>query len=171
MQRPSYSAKAEYPVRRSFSFPSLMSRNTGSPAFAGDDGRECGALVFYEITIDSIFKQPDRQLTPSLPGIAVRRTASLPLTYAPGIHLLRKMVLRRLMDDGLSPAKPSYAPDLDEWSSDPAGRSFPGTSRSIYGAHEVPTNRRLSSLPGQSRRWATDMIRPVRLVHAANTNF
>src|SRR5713226_6933994 len=61
--------------------------------------------------------------------------------------------------------------DLDEWSSDPAGRSFPGTSRSIYGAHEVPTNRRLSSHPGQSRRWATDMIRPARLVHAANTNF
>jgi len=27
-----------YPVRRGFSFPSLMSRNTGSPAFAGDDG-------------------------------------------------------------------------------------------------------------------------------------
>src|SRR6266852_4545601 len=28
-----------YPVRRSLSISSLMSRNTGSPAFAGDDGR------------------------------------------------------------------------------------------------------------------------------------
>jgi hypothetical protein len=46
MQRPSYSAKAEYPVRRSFSFPLLTSQNTGSPAFAGDDGCECGAFIF-----------------------------------------------------------------------------------------------------------------------------
>jgi hypothetical protein len=45
-QEPSYSAKAEYPVRRSFSIPSLTPRNTGSPAFAGDDGRGCGAFVF-----------------------------------------------------------------------------------------------------------------------------
>jgi hypothetical protein len=45
-QRPSYSAKAEYPVRRSFSFPLLTSQNTGSPAFAGDDGCECGAFIF-----------------------------------------------------------------------------------------------------------------------------
>jgi hypothetical protein len=36
--QPSYSAKAEYPVRRSFSILSLAPRNTGSPAFAGDDG-------------------------------------------------------------------------------------------------------------------------------------
>jgi hypothetical protein len=48
MQRPSYSAKAEYSVRCSFPLPSLTSRNTGSPAFAGDDGWECGALVFNE---------------------------------------------------------------------------------------------------------------------------
>src|SRR6266513_3732878 len=36
--RPSYSAKAEYPVRCGFSIAPLTSRNTGSPAFAGDDG-------------------------------------------------------------------------------------------------------------------------------------
>jgi hypothetical protein len=35
---PSYSAKAEYSVRCGFSIPSLAPRNTGSPAFAGDDG-------------------------------------------------------------------------------------------------------------------------------------
>jgi hypothetical protein len=35
--RSSYSAKAEYPVRRGLSIPSLASRSTGSPAFAGDD--------------------------------------------------------------------------------------------------------------------------------------
>jgi hypothetical protein len=34
-----------YPVRGGFSIPSLALRNTGSPAFAGDDG------------LDSIFKQ------------------------------------------------------------------------------------------------------------------
>ena len=39
--RSSYSAKAEYPVRRSFSIPSYPLWNTGSPAFAGDDGRLC----------------------------------------------------------------------------------------------------------------------------------
>jgi len=44
---PSYSAQAEYPVRRSFSVRSLTPRNTGSPAFAGDDGRECGAFIHY----------------------------------------------------------------------------------------------------------------------------
>src|ERR1700687_890555 len=43
---PSCSAKAAYPVRHSFAIPSLTFRNTGSPAFAGDDGRECGAFVF-----------------------------------------------------------------------------------------------------------------------------
>jgi hypothetical protein len=44
--RPSYSAKAEYPVRCGFSISSLTPRVTGSPAFAGDDDRECGASVF-----------------------------------------------------------------------------------------------------------------------------
>jgi len=33
----SYPAHAGYPVRRGFSILSRMSRNTGSPAFAGDD--------------------------------------------------------------------------------------------------------------------------------------
>src|SRR5467141_3722921 len=33
-QKPSYSAKAEYPVRRGFSTPSLAPWNTGSPAGA-----------------------------------------------------------------------------------------------------------------------------------------
>src|SRR5713226_1330843 len=37
-RRPSYSAKAEYPVHCDLSIPSLTPRNTGSPAFAGDDG-------------------------------------------------------------------------------------------------------------------------------------
>jgi hypothetical protein len=32
-------ARAGYPVRRGLSMPSLPPRNTGSPAFAGDDGR------------------------------------------------------------------------------------------------------------------------------------
>ncbi len=45
-QKPSYSAKADYPVRRGFSTPSLAPRNTGSPAFAGDDGCERGGLIF-----------------------------------------------------------------------------------------------------------------------------
>ena len=41
---PSYSAKAEYPVCREFSIPSRASRNTGSSAFADDDGGDvvCG---------------------------------------------------------------------------------------------------------------------------------
>src|SRR5712664_1640944 len=38
---PSYPAHAGYPVRRGFS-----PRNTGSPAFAGDDDWKCGAFVF-----------------------------------------------------------------------------------------------------------------------------
>jgi hypothetical protein len=37
LKRPSYSAKAEYPVFQGFSLPSLTLWNTGSPAFAGDD--------------------------------------------------------------------------------------------------------------------------------------
>src|SRR5229473_3848373 len=48
-QRPSYSAKAEYPVRRALSIPSPPLWNTGSPAFAGDDGWGCGAVVFNEL--------------------------------------------------------------------------------------------------------------------------
>jgi hypothetical protein len=44
--RLSYSAKAEYPVRSERSLPSPAHRNTGSPAFAGDDSRRCGASVF-----------------------------------------------------------------------------------------------------------------------------
>jgi hypothetical protein len=36
----SYPAQAGYPVRRGFSILSLTSRNTGSPAFAGDDGSD-----------------------------------------------------------------------------------------------------------------------------------
>src|SRR5260370_15599732 len=46
--------EAEYPVRRGFSILSLMSRNTGSPAFAGDDK-----------TPDSIFKQPSQAVIAS----------------------------------------------------------------------------------------------------------
>ena len=48
--RPSYSANAEYPVRRSFSIRSRTSRNTGSSAFADDDDRECGVLSFIKRT-------------------------------------------------------------------------------------------------------------------------
>jgi hypothetical protein len=43
-QRPSYPAQAGYPVRRGASIPLLMPRNTGSPAFAGDDGWRALAL-------------------------------------------------------------------------------------------------------------------------------
>jgi len=39
-RRPSYFASAEYPVRSGFSSPSLIPRNTGSPAFADDDGSD-----------------------------------------------------------------------------------------------------------------------------------
>src|SRR5216684_8979895 len=45
-KKSSYSAKAEYPVRRARSIPSLALHNTGSSAFADDDDS------------DSIFKQP-----------------------------------------------------------------------------------------------------------------
>jgi hypothetical protein len=62
-KKSSYSAKAEYPVRRSFSAPSPTPRNTGSPAFAGDDSWECGALVRNELLAIQICKQP---LKPSL---------------------------------------------------------------------------------------------------------
>ena len=37
VKQSSYSAKAGYPVRRELSVLSLTPRNTGSPAFAGDD--------------------------------------------------------------------------------------------------------------------------------------
>jgi hypothetical protein len=43
------------------------------------------------------FSNSSRQLTPSLPGIAVRRTASLPLAYARQ-SIFFEMVLRRWMD-------------------------------------------------------------------------
>src|SRR3984893_13950961 len=46
------------------------------------------------------------QLISSLPGIAVRRTASLPLAYDPAIHPLRMSFLRRLMDARI-PATPT----------------------------------------------------------------
>jgi hypothetical protein len=46
--RPSYSAKAEYPVRCERSPLSPAPRNTGSPAFAGDDSRRCGASAFFK---------------------------------------------------------------------------------------------------------------------------
>jgi hypothetical protein len=48
LHRPSYPAHAGYPVRRGLSIPSLTPRNTGSPAFAGDDSRDCSALVFIK---------------------------------------------------------------------------------------------------------------------------
>src|SRR5258708_27461881 len=59
-QQPSYSAKAEYPVRRSLSIPLLTSRNTGSPAFAGDDGWGDGALVLCD---SFIFQGTDSKRT------------------------------------------------------------------------------------------------------------
>src|ERR1700753_2983753 len=37
-QRPSYPAQAGYPARGGLSLPSLLPRNTASPAFANDDG-------------------------------------------------------------------------------------------------------------------------------------
>jgi len=167
MQRPSYSAKAEYPVRRSFSFPSLMPRNTGSPAFAGDDGRECGALVFNEIAIDSVFKRPPSTHS-VIAGHSRPKDGVASARLSPGNPSPSKMVLRRLMDDGLSPAKPSCAPDLDERSSDPAGRSFPGTARSIYGAHEVPTTaasrHSLDNRAGGRRTWSVRHARFMRQI-------
>ncbi len=48
------------------------------------------------------FSNSSRQLTPSLPGIAVRRTASLPLAYA-GNPSSSKMIMRRLMDARIKP--------------------------------------------------------------------
>jgi hypothetical protein len=56
----SYPAQAGYPVRRGFSILSLTSRNTGSPAFAGDDGSDN-------------FKQPRK---PRLRDIAAFRSSS-----------------------------------------------------------------------------------------------
>jgi hypothetical protein len=46
--KPSYSAKAGCPVRRNFSVRLLTPWNTGSPAFAGDDGRRCDTSVFIK---------------------------------------------------------------------------------------------------------------------------
>jgi hypothetical protein len=39
-----------YPVRRELSLLSRTPRNTGSPAFAGDDDRKCGVLAFIRRT-------------------------------------------------------------------------------------------------------------------------
>ena len=41
--------EAEYPVRRGFLILSLTLWNTGSPAFAGDDGLESGAFTLNEL--------------------------------------------------------------------------------------------------------------------------
>jgi hypothetical protein len=64
-KQPSYPAKAGYPVRCGRSTPSLMSRNTGSSAFADDDGWGCGRTTrlgvwrvrAQPIITDSNFKQ------------------------------------------------------------------------------------------------------------------
>src|ERR1700722_3239057 len=63
--KPSYSAKAEYPVRRSFSVRSLAPRNTGSPAFVGDDDRRCGISTFIKHTLP----HSRRAMRPSCAGI------------------------------------------------------------------------------------------------------
>jgi hypothetical protein len=52
---PSYPAHARYLVRRGLSVLPRLLPNTGSPAFAGDDGRECGPLRSIEYT-DPIFE-------------------------------------------------------------------------------------------------------------------
>jgi hypothetical protein len=63
----SYPAQAGYPVRRGFSIPSLAFRNTGSSAFADDDGRGCGTrfgprhIRASRILSSSHFKQPRDQ--------------------------------------------------------------------------------------------------------------
>jgi hypothetical protein len=71
-RKSSYSAKAEYPVRRGFSIPSLALRNTGSPAFAGDDGRsvvmlcESPRIQFSRV---SIWLVPQTGLEPATPSL------------------------------------------------------------------------------------------------------
>src|SRR5579871_4125176 len=42
-------------------------------------------------------KRKGRVVTPSLPGLAVRRTAQLPLAYDPAIHLALKMLLKNAL--------------------------------------------------------------------------
>jgi hypothetical protein len=74
-KKPSYSAKAEYPVRCGFSARSWTPRNTGSPAFAGDDDRVCGASAFIRYAV--AFSPRDApELLPE--SFAPREGAALP---------------------------------------------------------------------------------------------
>jgi hypothetical protein len=64
--KPSYPARAGYPVRRGFSIPSLTPRSTGSPAFAGDDGWGCGAFAFNQTQPRDLAAQCARAIDLSL---------------------------------------------------------------------------------------------------------
>jgi len=82
----SYSAKAEYPVRCDLSLPSLTSRNTGSPACAGDDGwirvrlpATPGARVLHEPFAQKIRGRGERRVpaAPAAPCAKVESTRVL----------------------------------------------------------------------------------------------
>jgi len=57
----------------------------------GSEQRKCRSVVFHF------------QFSPSWPGIAVRRTASLPLDYVPAIHVLLYLYVTRTWMPGTSP--------------------------------------------------------------------
>src|SRR6202049_4849793 len=78
--------------------------------------------------------------TVSLPGIAVRRTASLPLAYDPAIHLLEKSILRRLMDARVKPAHDGRVSGSSP-APPPASRCRGGKSLRAIGCDRYPRSR------------------------------
>jgi hypothetical protein len=77
----SYSAKAEYPVRCCLSIHHRRLWNTGSPAFADDDGGEWGACWDRQLRADGWRERaPDDRLREA---IHVAREAGLLRRFAP----------------------------------------------------------------------------------------
>src|SRR6266852_6113374 len=102
--RPSYSAKAEYPVRCGLLAPSLVPRNTGSSAFADDDGSERGAIVFMTHVRDPA-AQCARAVDESSAPMEGVGNAGCPLHPQPRVHFV---VVERTRVTTSTPKRPAF---------------------------------------------------------------
>jgi hypothetical protein len=86
---------------------------------------DCRQLICPPGKVNVAFVIPRQLLALSSPGIAARRTASLPLAYDPVIHLLRKILMKRWMPGSRLRQPPSSEGGLRR-SGGFAGLSVPG---------------------------------------------
>ncbi len=101
--KPSYPARAGYPVRRGFSIPSLTPRSTGSPAFAGDDGWGCGAFAFKQTQPRDLAAQCARAIDLSLAPQRGRGECRMPAAPAVSCAII---VVERTRVTTSTPASP-----------------------------------------------------------------